>query len=83
VQETRPACAICASGAGGVAAAPADPKRAQRNIAAEPRRDYVKDPKGSVFALPGGFGGLNGTVMVPTDHPVRPGDAIYVLERFF
>jgi hypothetical protein len=36
-----------------------------------------------VFALPGGFGGLNGTVMAPTDHPVRPGDTIYVLESFF
>jgi hypothetical protein len=36
-----------------------------------------------MFALPGRFGGLNGTVMVPTDHAVRPGDAIYVLERFF
>jgi hypothetical protein len=33
-----------------------------------------------VFAL---AGSLNGTVMVPTDHAVRPGDAIYVLERFF
>jgi hypothetical protein len=32
-----------------------------------------------VFAL---AGSLNG-VMVPTDHAVRPGDAIYVLERFF
>jgi hypothetical protein len=36
-----------------------------------------------VFALAGRFGGLNGAVMVPTDHAVRPGDAIYVLERFF
>jgi len=27
--------------------------------------------------------GVNITVMVPTDYPVRPGDTIYVLERFF
>ena len=56
---------------------------AQLTIAGGPGRDYVKDPKVGVFALPGRFGGVNGTVMVPTDHPVRPGDAIYVLERFF
>ena len=65
-----------------VAAAPADPKPAQRGIAAELGR-ICQDPKVSVFALADRFGGLNGTVMVPTDHPVRPGDAIYVLERFF
>ena len=29
------------------------------------------------------FGGVNSTVMVPADYPVRPGDTIYVLERFF
>jgi len=29
------------------------------------------------------FGGVNSTVMVPTDYPVQPGDTIYVLERFF
>ena len=30
------------------------------------------------------FGALIGAVMVPTDCPVRkPGDTIYVLERFF
>ena len=29
------------------------------------------------------FGGVLSTVMVPTDYPVQPGDAIYVLERFF
>ena len=56
---------------------------AKRDIAAELRSEYVTHPKGSVSALPGRFGGLNNTVMVPTDHAVRPGDAIYVLERFF
>jgi polysaccharide export outer membrane protein len=29
------------------------------------------------------FGVVNSTVMVPADYPVRPGDTIYVLERFF
>ena len=69
MQETRPARAICASGAGRCCGrAPAEPNQPQRDIAAELRREYVKDPKVSVFALPGRFGGLNNTVMVPTDH---------------
>jgi hypothetical protein len=63
--------------------APAEPHQSSPDIAAELRRDYVKEPKVGVFALPGRFGGVNGTAMVPTDHRVRPGDAIYVLERFF
>ena len=29
------------------------------------------------------FGGVQSTVMVPTDYPVQPGDTIYVLERMF
>ena len=29
------------------------------------------------------FGGVNSTVMAPADYPVRPGDTIYVRERFF
>jgi polysaccharide biosynthesis/export protein len=29
------------------------------------------------------FGGVNSTVMVPTDYPVQLADTIYVLERFF
>jgi hypothetical protein len=39
--------------------------------------------KSACSPLPGGFGGGNGTVMLPTGHPVRAGDAIYVLEGFF
>ena len=64
----------------GAAAAPADHKPAQRDLAAALSRIY---PKVSMFALADRSDGLNGTVMLPTDHPVRPGDAIYVLERFF
>jgi len=56
---------------------------AQLTIAGGPGRDYVEHPKVGVFALPGGFGGGNGTVMLPTGHPVLAGDAIYVLEGFF
>ena len=29
------------------------------------------------------FGGVQSTVMVPTDYPVQPGDTIYVMERMF
>ena len=42
-----------------------------------------RTPKVGVFALPDRFGGVNSTVMVPTDYPVQPGDTIYVFERFF
>jgi hypothetical protein len=44
---------------------------------------HVEHPKVAEFALRGRFGGVNGAPLAPTDHPVRAGDAIYVLERFF
>ena len=44
---------------------------------------YTERAKKRMVRLTRRFGGVNSTVMVPTDYPVQPGDTIYVLERFF
>jgi polysaccharide export outer membrane protein len=44
---------------------------------------YTDRAKKRMVRLTRRFGGVNSTVMVPTDYPVQPGDTIYVLERFF
>jgi polysaccharide export outer membrane protein len=44
---------------------------------------YTERAKKRMVRLTRKFGGINSTVMVPTDYPVQPGDTIYVLERFF
>ena len=44
---------------------------------------YTERAKQRMVRLTRKFGGVNSTVMVPTDYPVQPGDTIYVLERFF
>jgi polysaccharide biosynthesis/export protein len=44
---------------------------------------YTERAKKRMVRLTRRFNGVNSTVMVPTDYPVRPGDTIYVLERFF
>ncbi len=44
---------------------------------------YTERAKKRMVRLTRRFGGVNSTVMVPTDYPVQPGDTIYVLERIF
>ncbi len=44
---------------------------------------YTERARKRMVRLTRRFGGVNSTVMVPTDYPVQPGDTIYVLERFF
>jgi polysaccharide export outer membrane protein len=44
---------------------------------------YTERAKKRMVRLTRRFGGVNRTVMVPTDYPVQPGDTIYVFERFF
>jgi polysaccharide biosynthesis/export protein len=44
---------------------------------------YTERARKKMVRLTRRFGGVNSTVMVPTDYPVQPGDTIYVLERFF
>ena len=82
-KRVRPARLALPAPAGVAAALRLSRDQSSPDIAAELRRDYVKEPKVGVFALPDRFGGLNSAVMVPTGYPVQPGDAIYVLERFF
>ena len=44
---------------------------------------YTPRAKKRFVRLTRGFDGVKSTVMVPTDHPVQPGDTIYVLQRLF
>jgi polysaccharide biosynthesis/export protein len=44
---------------------------------------YTERAKQRMVRLTRKFGGVNSTVMVPTDYPIQPGDTIYVLERLF
>ena len=44
---------------------------------------YTEQAKLRFVGLTRRFGGVNSTVMAPGDYPVRPGDTIYVRERFF
>ncbi|MEG6509573.1 polysaccharide biosynthesis/export family protein [Methyloligella sp. 2.7D] len=44
---------------------------------------YTERANERKFRLSRKFGGVQSTVMVPPDYPVKPGDTIYVLERFF
>jgi polysaccharide export outer membrane protein len=44
---------------------------------------YTERARQRMVRLTRKFGGVQSTVMVPTDYPVQPGDTIYVLERFF
>jgi polysaccharide export outer membrane protein len=44
---------------------------------------YTERAKKRMVRLTRRFGGVNSTVMVPTDYPLQPGDTIYVLQRFF
>ena len=44
---------------------------------------YTEQAKLRFVGLTRRFGGVNSTVMAPADYPVRPGDTIYVRERFF
>lgn len=44
---------------------------------------YTARAKQRMVRLTRKFGGVMSTVMVPTDYPIKPGDTIYVLERFF
>jgi polysaccharide biosynthesis/export protein len=44
---------------------------------------YTERARQRMVRLTRRFGGVLSTVMVPTDYPIRPGDTIYVLERWF
>ncbi len=44
---------------------------------------YTERAKQRMVRLTRKFGGVQSTVMVPTDYPVQPGDTIYVMERMF
>ena len=63
-----------------------DPGRGERltaEAAVAIAEGYTERAKKRMVRLTRRFGGVNSTVMVPTDYPVQPGDTIYVLERFF
>jgi polysaccharide biosynthesis/export protein len=58
----------------------------QRHDRGECRRHgegYTERARQRMVRLTRRFGGVMSTVMVPTDYPIKPGDTIYVLERWF
>jgi polysaccharide export outer membrane protein len=44
---------------------------------------YTERARQRMVRLTRRFGGVMSTVMVPTDYPIKPGDTIYVRERWF